>query len=162
MAKIDISKLPVRTGSIYPGKLADEMQGRSSIRVGDAGGLSQFGANIIILTPGAKSSLRHWHLKEDEFVMMLEGELQLVENNGETTIIPGDFAAFPAGVEDGHQFVNKTDQEARFLVIGTRSNHEVATYSDIDLRVSIDDGVANFTHKNGTPFDPMLDQNKNV
>ena len=62
MPVIDISKAPLKTGSIYPAPYAAEMAGRSSLRLGQAGGLTQFGANLVILEPGAKSSLRHWHL----------------------------------------------------------------------------------------------------
>ncbi|MCB1329328.1 MAG: transcriptional regulator, partial [Maritimibacter sp.] len=64
MPVIDISKAPLKTGSIYPAPYAAEMAGRSSLRLGQAGGLTQFGANLVILAPGAKSSLRHWHLNE--------------------------------------------------------------------------------------------------
>ena len=70
MPVIDISKARVKTGSIYPAPWGAEMAGRSSIRLGEAGGLTQFGANLVILEPGAKSSLRHWHRSEDEFVMV--------------------------------------------------------------------------------------------
>ncbi|MFD1809641.1 cupin domain-containing protein [Gemmobacter lanyuensis] len=45
-------------------------------------GLSQFGVNLVTLLPGALSSLRHWHLNEDEFVMVIEGECLLVEDAG--------------------------------------------------------------------------------
>ena len=62
MPKIDLSTLELRTGSIYPEPYASEMAGRSSLRLGAAGGLTQFGANLVFLEPGAKSSLRHWHL----------------------------------------------------------------------------------------------------
>jgi uncharacterized cupin superfamily protein len=152
MSKIDQSKIEPRTGSIYPGKLADEMHGRSSLRLGDAGGLTQFGANLVILEPGAKSSLRHWHENEDEFVMVTMGELILVEDGGETEMRVGDCAAFPAGNQNGHRLINQTDSEARFLVIGTRGSHEIAHYSDLDLKVEIKDGQANFTRKDGGSY----------
>jgi uncharacterized cupin superfamily protein len=41
---------------------------------------------------------------------------------------------------------------AKFLVIGTKAPREVATYSDIDLKVEIEGGKATFTHKDGTPY----------
>ncbi|MGC1429876.1 MAG: cupin domain-containing protein [Albidovulum sp.] len=149
---IDKSKVPVKTGSIYPEPYASQMAGRSSLRLGDAGGLTQFGANEVILAPGAKSSLRHWHHREDEFVMVTMGECTLVQDEGETVMRPGDCAAFPAGDTNGHHFINKTAVEARFLVIGSRMNPERATYSDVDLDVELKDGKATFSHKNGTPY----------
>jgi uncharacterized cupin superfamily protein len=128
------------------------MKGRSSLRLGDAGGLTQFGVNEVILEPGALSSLRHWHHREDEFVMVTAGECTLVQDEGEMVMRPGDCAAFPAGDPNGHHFVNRTQAEARFLVIGSRMNPEKATYSDVDLEVELKDGKASFTHKNGTPY----------
>ena len=63
MPKLDLSQVPEKTGSIYPDPYASMMQGRSSLRLGQAGGLTQFGVNLVTLAPGAMSSLRHWHLK---------------------------------------------------------------------------------------------------
>ncbi len=65
MPVIDQRKIVPRTGSIYPEPYASGMAGRSSLRLGDAGGLTQFGANLVSVEPGAKSSLRHWHRHED-------------------------------------------------------------------------------------------------
>ena len=152
MPKVDQSNVPVRTGSIYPAPYDTEMAGRSVLRVGDAGGLTQFGANIVILEPGAKSSLRHWHEEQDEFVVMLEGECTLVEDDGKTPMRPGDCATFKAGDANGHHFVNQTDAEARFLVVGTRTPTETAHYSDLDLMVKIDANGFEFTRKDGSPL----------
>lgn len=152
MPKIDMTKVPVKTGSIYPEPYAAMMAGRSSLRLGEAGGLTQFGANLVTLAPGAMSSLRHWHAQEDEFVMVTEGECILVEDAGETVMRAGDCAAFPAGRPDGHHFVNRSALPARFLVIGTRAAREVASYSDVDLRVEIEGGRARFTYGDGSDF----------
>ena len=59
---------------------------RTRRRLGDAGGLSDFGVNLMTLPPGGWSSQRHWHSHEDEFVYVLEGELTLVEDGGETLL----------------------------------------------------------------------------
>ena len=152
MPVIDRSKIAPRTGSIYPSPYAEMMAGRSSLRLGDAGGLTQFGANLVTLAPGALSSLRHWHQNEDEFVMVTEGVCTLVQDEGETEMRSGDCAAFPAGHTNGHQFVNRTAQVARFLVVGTKARSEVATYSDVDLRVEMGGGKARFTYKDGTDW----------
>jgi uncharacterized cupin superfamily protein len=152
MGVIDQTKCPVKTGSIYPEPYASEMAGRSSLRLGDAGGLTQFGANLVILQPGAKSSLRHWHAREDEFVMVTQGELVLVQDEGETVMRPGDCAAFPAGDPNGHHFLNRTEAEARFLVVGTRAPAEVATYSDVDLVLEVENGTSRFRYRDGSPW----------
>ncbi|MCX7301139.1 MAG: cupin domain-containing protein [Rhodobacterales bacterium] len=152
MPKLDLSKAPVKTGSIYPAPYAAQMAGRSSLRLGDLGGLTQFGVNLVILAPGAISSLRHWHQNEDEFVMVTQGECTLVQDAGPVVMRPGDCAAFPAGLPDGHHFINQTEVEARFVVVGTKARSEVATYSDVDLVVHQSDGRAVFTFRDGRPF----------
>jgi uncharacterized cupin superfamily protein len=152
MPKIDLNTVPVKTGSIYPDPYAAEMVGRSSLRVGDAGGLTQFGANIVILTPNAKSSLRHWHLNEDEFVLVTQGEVVLVDDLGATKMKVGECAAFPAGDQNGHHFINQSNAEARFLVVGTRAPKETGTYSDVDLKVEVANGSFKFTKKDGSPL----------
>jgi uncharacterized cupin superfamily protein len=152
MPKIDLTHAPVKTGSIYPAPYAEQMAGRSSVRLGDLGGLTQFGVNIVTLQPGAVASLRHWHLNEDEFAMVLDGDLTLVEDAGDTPMGPGDCAAWKAGVANGHRLVNRSDRPGRFLVVGSKAPREVATYSDVDLVVALEAGTATFTHKDGTPF----------
>ncbi len=155
MPKLDLTVVPVKTGSIYPSPYKEMMAGRSSLRLGEAGGLTQFGVNLVILAPGARSSLRHWHLHEDEFVMVTMGECTMHLDAGPTIMRAGDCAAFPAGTPDGHCFVNHTDTEARFLVIGTRAPREVATYSDEDLMVTMtpgEGGGAIFAYKDGTEW----------
>lgn len=152
MSKIDLESVSVKTGSIYPDTYAALMAGRRSLRLGDAGGLTQFGANLVILDPGAMSSLRHWHEVEDEFVMVIGGEVVLVEDGGESRMRSGDCAAFPAGRANGHHFVNRSDREARFLVVGTRSAREAVHYSDVDMKVVLEGEKAVFTRRDGRPL----------
>ena len=152
MPIIDRTAITPRQGSIYPSPYAEMMAGRSSLRLGDAGGLTQFGANLVILQPGAMSSLRHWHRAEDEFVMITQGECVLVQDAGEVLMRVGDCAAFPAGDTDGHHFINRSGAEARFLVVGTKAGAEVATYSDVDMQVHVAGGKARFTHRDGSDW----------
>jgi uncharacterized cupin superfamily protein len=98
----------------------------------DPGGLTQFGAFIEVLPPGAASSFRHWHEAEDEMVVLLEGELVLVEDT-ETALQAGDVAAWPAGLAVGHCLHNRSDAPARYLVIGSRRAEDVIHYPDHDL-----------------------------
>lgn len=152
MPKLDPTRIEWRTGSGYPGRLAATMEGRSVQRLGDAGGLSQFGANLVRLEPGAMSSLRHYHMQQDEFVMVTEGTCTLVDDRGEHEMQPGDCAAFPAGDANGHHLVNKSGAPAAFLVVGTRTPQETAYYSDLDMMVKTDAGGSRFTRKDGSPL----------
>ncbi len=153
MPKIDIASVPIRTGSSYPGKLADQMAGRSQQGLGDAGGLTQFGANLVRLVPKSASSLRHWHEKQDEFLIVTQGALTLIDDNGETPLQVGDCCAFPAGDANGHHIVNLSDQVGAFLVVGTRTATETGWYSDMDMMVTATDGKMNFTRKDGSALE---------
>ena len=152
MGVIDQTTCPVKTGSVYPEPYNAQMAGRSSLRLGEAAGLTQFGANLVTLEPGARSSLRHWHEAEDEFVLVTEGELTLLQDEGEYTLRPGDCAAWKAGDPNGHCFLNRTARPARFLVVGTKAAHEVAHYSDVDFVMRRDDGQLAFTYRDGSPW----------
>ena len=150
MPKIDIASLPVDTRTGYPPPHDKVVAGRSRKRLGNAAGLDQFGVNLTTLKPGASSALRHWHEKEDEFVFMLEGEVALIENEGETTLRPGDAAGFKAGVANGHHLVNRSDRDAVYLEIGSRRADERARYPDVDLAVARIDGAYRYTRKDGS------------
>ncbi len=152
MPKLDIEALPLDTKTNYPPPFDRVVHGRERRRLGNAAGLDQFGVNLTTLRPGAASALRHWHEKEDEFVYIVEGELVLIEDGGETLLKAGDAAAFKANSGDGHHLVNRTTREALFLEIGTRAKHERVEYPDVDLLVVRDDRGMRYTHKNGDPY----------
>ena len=152
MPKIDIAAIELRTGTGYPEPLQAMVKGRERKRLGDAGGLTQFGVNLTRLKPGAASAHRHWHEQEDELVYVLEGELVLVEDDGETILGPGDAAAFKAGVANGHHLVNRSGRDALLLEIGTRSTVERCHYPDVDLAAVTDEAGDRFTRKSGEPY----------
>jgi uncharacterized cupin superfamily protein len=152
MPKIEIDKLKVDTYTGYPEPFRQAVLGRARQRLGNAVGLDQFGVNLSRLKPGAASSQRHWHQNEDEFVYVLEGELVLCEDGGETVLKPGDAAGWKAGVPNGHCLVNRTSRDAVYLEIGSRAARETATYPDIDMRAERDDKGMRYVHKDGTPY----------
>jgi len=154
MPKIDIDSIKIDTSSGYPSPYNKAVEGRSRKRLARAAGLTQFGVNRCTLKPGAASSQRHWHENEDEFVYVLEGEVVLCEDGGETVLKPGDSAAWKAGVANGHCLVNRSDRDTVFLEVGTRTATERAHYSDIDMMVVRDEKGARYTRKNGEPFSP--------
>jgi uncharacterized cupin superfamily protein len=152
MPKIDIAKLPVDSRSTYPEPFKQVVSGRLRKRLGEAAGLDQFGVNLTTLKPGAASALRHWHEQEDEIVYILEGEVVLVEDGGETTLRPGDAAGFKANVRNGHHLVNRSTREAVYLEIGTRAGRERAHYPDVDLVMIRDEHGGRYFHKDGKPY----------
>ncbi len=135
MPKLDLSAIPVLRGTSYPPPHDGPVKARSSLELAAAAGLTQFGANLITLPPGTWSSQRHWHSDEDEFVYLVAGEAVLVTDSGRQTLGAGDCAAFKAGDRDGHHLINESDAEVVFLAVGGRSDQDVCTYSDIDMRL---------------------------
>ena len=149
MPKIDLDAAPAAHGTSYPDPHAEPCKARRRWRLGDAVGLDQFGVNLLRLPAGAWSSQRHWHEGEDEFVWVLEGEVVLVEDTGETLLRAGDCAGWKAGVRDGHCLQNRSDAEAVLLEVGTRRpDGDRGEYPDIDM--TFDSGT--FSRKDGTPY----------
>ena len=150
MPKVDIAAVPARKGTGYPAQFNARSAERVRQRLGDAGGLTDFGVNLMRLPPGNWSSQRHWHSHEDEFVYVLEGELVLIEDGGETVLRAGDFAAFPKGSGNGHHMINRSAAVAVYLEAGSRHPADITTCSDIDMMSANADG--RFVHKDGTPY----------
>ena len=150
MSRLDLNSIPVLSGTGYPAPFHEAVDGRTRQALGDAGGLTRIGVNLVELQPGAASSQRHWHSHEDEFVTIISGELVLITNEGETLMRAGDHAAFPAGRPDGHQLVNRGWGPGVFLVVGSRDKADVVTYADIDMRYQQASNV--YLRRDGTPY----------
>ncbi|GAA4005928.1 cupin domain-containing protein [Sphingomonas humi] len=149
MPKLDLDAIAEVNRTGYPSPHDQAVQGRWYRRLAPAGGLTEFGASLVRLDPGAWSSQRHWHEGEDELLVMLEGEAILAEDSGDTLLRAGDVAAFPKGVRNGHHLRNDSDRPCRFLVVGG-GPQSGGSYSDIDMLFTAD---GRYTRKDGTPLD---------
>jgi uncharacterized cupin superfamily protein len=147
--KIDPAVAEKRVGSGYPAPFDEPCKERERVRLGRAAGLAQFGVNKLTLHPGSWSSQRHWHSHEDEFILVLEGEVVLVTDDGEERLVAGDSAGFPAGKADGHHLQNRSSRDAVVLEVGTSNESvDVTTYPDIDM-LALPDG---YVHRDRTPY----------
>ena len=154
MPKIDVAKIPVDTLNRYPDPFWQPTEGRERKRLGNEVGLSQFGVNITTLKPGVWSAQRHWHRNEDEFIYVLEGEIVLCEDHSEIVLKPGDAAGFKANSGNGHCLINRTQKDAVYLEVGTRSVNETVVYSDIDMRLERDKNGVRYLRKTGESHPP--------
>jgi len=151
MKKIDLAAISEESGCNYPPPFDAPCLGSAWRRLGRAAGLTAFGVNLSRIPPGVWSSQRHWHSHEDEFVMVVEGELTLVTDAGEERLGPGDCAAFKAGDPDGHHLINRSDRDAVLLEVGNAAPaHDRCVYSDIDMIA--EPGDAFYRHRDGTPY----------
>jgi len=151
MPKLDLAAIPTESGCNYPTPFDRPCLGSSWKRLGNAGGLAQFGVNLSRLPPGVWSSQRHWHTHEDELVYLLEGELVLVTDEGETVLRAGDVATFKAGEPNGHHLINRSGRDAVVLEVGTRDpEHDRCDYPDIDMVA--EPKVEAYLHRDGAPY----------
>jgi uncharacterized cupin superfamily protein len=138
----------------YPAKFRADNTRRWNRRLGDHVGLRNFGVNLTRIVPGAQSSARHAHSKQDEFIWVVSGEIVLETNEGAQTLRAGMCAGFPAGCGNAHRFVNRSQEDATILVIGDRTPFDEIDYPDIDNRARADaDGKYVHTRKDGSPHD---------
>ena len=149
MPKLDLEAIEATNRTGYPAPYAQAMAKRWYRRIAPAAGLEDFGVSHVTLEPGGISSQRHWHEGEDELVIMLEGEAVLVEKEGETEMSPGDVAAFPKGVPNGHHLVNRSGAPCAFIAVGRVAVTD-CHYPDVDMH--LDAASGRFTRKDGTAY----------
>jgi uncharacterized cupin superfamily protein len=148
----DPADLPESNATSYPDKFKAINARRWNRRLGDYVGLRNFGVNLTRIEPGAQSSARHAHTKQDEFICVMSGEVVLETNEGSQILGPGMCAGFPAGSGNAHRFVNKTDKDATILVVGDRTPFDEVAYPDIDNHAKAGaDGKYVHSKKDGTP-----------
>ena len=148
MPKVDLETIELVNRTGYPPPFDRAVSGRWYRRIAPATGLTDFGVSHVVLKPGAWSSQRHWHDGEDEFLVMLSGEAVLVEDDGRTTLRPGDMAAWAKGTGIGHHVINESKEDCAFVVFGAGTNTG-GGYSDIDMLFTDDN---RYVHKDGTPY----------
>lgn len=88
------------------------------------------GVQIEELPPGKQSCPAHFHMLEEEHVLVLEGSVTLRLGDERHELRTGDYVCFPAGQAAGHCLINEGDAVCRFLVIGEQKPDEVCVYPD--------------------------------
>jgi len=154
MAKVvDPKSVELRERTVYPPEFAGMVKGRQKRVLTQLLGLTQFGVNMTTLQPGAASAHRHWHVAEDEFCYVLDGELTLITNEGEQVLGPGMAIGYPANDENAHHLVNRTAKPVTYLEIGTRAEVDRCFYPDIDMDLTKTGGKFTVRRKSGKPFE---------
>ena len=136
----------------YPEPFASRMSGRQKRQLGEFFGLKNFGVNLTRLAPGATSSLRHAHTKQDEFVYIVQGHPTLHTNQGQLQLSPGMCVGFKAGTGNAHNLLNATVDEVLYLEVGDRIPGDEVSYPEDDLRVVRISGEGHYAHKDGTLY----------
>jgi uncharacterized cupin superfamily protein len=114
---ISTSDVPEELGQ-YPA--SDEPLGYGR-RIGKAAGLQRIGLHVERLPSGQRLSYPHAEDEEEEFVYVLEGEVDAWIDGHLHRMKKGDLAAFPCGTGICHTFINDGPNEALLLVGGEAS-----------------------------------------
>ena len=152
-AGFDPFMLPESNATGYPEPYRAANQQRWNRRLGNHAQLTNFGVNLTRIIPGGQSSSRHAHSRQDEFVYVLSGEVELETDAGVEVLRAGICAGFPAGTGNAHRFVNRSATDVLLLVVGDRTSGDEVSYPDIDMHGRMGaDGKYTFAHKDGTPY----------
>jgi uncharacterized cupin superfamily protein len=99
-------------------------------QIGQYGGGSHVGVVVEELAPGKQSCPAHYHLLEEEHLLILEGQVTLRLGDQTYAVSAGDYVCFPAGQTAAHTLVNNGTAPCRFLIIGENNPHDVTVYPD--------------------------------
>lgn len=149
---LDPSSLVGEERQPYPAPYNAELKGKTRSPIGDMLGLTKIGVGLTEMAPGAVSALRHWHAEEDEFVVVVSGELTLVTNDGAQLLKTGMVAGFPAGKADGHRLENRSKAKAAYIEVSNRAPKEHVRYPDSDLQLVREGATRSWLHRDGKPY----------
>jgi len=98
--------------------------------VGRQAGCERLGLSLWEIPAGEAAYPYHFHLTEEELVLVLSGRLSLRTPEGWRELEAGEVVAFLRGEPGGHQLVNRTEQTVRFLAFSTSGDPDVVIYPD--------------------------------
>lgn len=116
---------------------------RHTISLSDIVGLTKFGLHLVRVAPGNETTQHHSHEESDEFIYMLSGELSLRYGDENYPLNAGDFVGFPAHGA-AHSMRNESNDDAVYLMGGSRASIDIVNYPDIDRRMYIIHGKKEF------------------
>lgn len=99
-------------------------------RLGRQLGSEKLGASLWELSPGQAAYPYHWHMTEEELLIVTEGTPHLRTPEGWRELEEGEVVAFPRGEEGGHQLMNRTERPVRFLAFSTQPGPDIVMYPD--------------------------------
>ena len=101
-------------------------------RIGPKIGASQLGASIYELPAGQSICPYHYEYPEEEWLVVLEGQVTLRTPAGEEELEAGATVCFPPGAGGAHKVTNRVGDPARVMMISTKPEVSIAVYPDSD------------------------------
>ena len=93
-------------------------------------GASQITVCMEVLSPGKQANQAHYHLLEEEHLLVLEGSMTVVLGEKSFVVGQGHYVCFPAGQKVAHSIKNHTDKPCRYLILGNVQKNDVMVYPD--------------------------------
>ncbi len=93
-------------------------------------GAQRLGLSLWELLPGEAAYPYHFHLVDEELVVVLEGRPSLRTPDGWRDLERGEIASFPPGESGAHQLVNWGQETVRFLSFSGAGLPDIVIYPD--------------------------------
>jgi uncharacterized cupin superfamily protein len=93
-------------------------------------GARHLGLSLWELPPGETAYPYHFHLTDEELIVVLEGRPSLRTSDGWRELAPGDVASFLPGEGGAHQLTNWDADTVRFLSFSTSGHPDTVIYPD--------------------------------
>ncbi len=100
-------------------------------RVGQSAGGRDLNVNLYELPPGEALCPYHYEY-EEEWLLVLEGTIELRRPDGTEEARRGDLVCFPPGAAGAHKTTNRGSEPARILMFSSAHEPAVAVYPDSD------------------------------
>ncbi len=104
---------------------------RHRARLGRQEGTEKVGLSLFEIPPGEAAYPYHWHLGEEEVLIVLAGTPSLRTPEGWRELEQGEVVSFLVGEQGAHQLVNRTELPVRFLAFSNQV-HDIVVYPDSD------------------------------
>ena len=91
---------------------------------------AHMGVCIQELPPGCRTSPAHYHMKEEEHLYVLKGEMTVRLGNKKFSLSPGDYICFASGDPKEHCLSNPNSLPCEYLMWGEKNPDEVIIYPD--------------------------------
>jgi uncharacterized cupin superfamily protein len=105
--------------------------GSGAARVGDAVGGAALAVKVYELPPGQSVCPYHYEY-EEEWLLVLEGDVEVRAPEGEETLARGEIVCFPPGPQGAHKATNRGETMARIMMFSSAREPAVAVYPDSD------------------------------
>ncbi len=99
-------------------------------RVGHQLGTERLGVSLWEVPAGQAAYPYHYHLAEEELVVVLEGSPSLRTPGGWRELSEGEICSFPRGERGAHQLINRSENVVRLMALSTHGDPDIVIYPD--------------------------------